>query len=543
MKMKVLLYLVRDLSVFLLLLISVVSCQDVLEKNEINDIPVTRGVYPSTFDWENIDFMPTPSGQTPIPSPWSGQGSIASLHGMDVVNDRKAADGWELLYNTFDSSQTAPLVNPYFVLYNKYSGIIRFYQYLTTQFVQSSSYVHDAISVVSTHQTTMLNFLGVDVVDISSKRQSYGQIQPTAMDDSRPLASNKWYMMQYELAYDPQMSNLSYTDIALSWSMNYTNVVDFKLDGELAGKITGTIGSSSNELSKAGKKAGETVVVGVLAGVGDTFLQKHKAAEGEPNNNTLGLSNSIFTSVLSGVQKAISGAAKGIPGAISGLCSAMFKGENSGVKMVNLALQADITLVGTGTEGGSFPSSPTSFWMPGTNIPSTAIGYLPLYNKPLGVFNIVYTPTNRIVCEYSTDYVWPTYAQIGTCTLYRDDEWWPYCLVINPEVRKIADVQVEKMELIAVSKYEKLSVSTTKSTGTEELMGQYGKAYVDPGILSTVSLSKTNPGNVPQYPNPFKCFVRYTVQVKPKNGAPIYTIVKTVPANTTFEFKFVDNNK
>ena len=91
----------------------------------------TRAVPTPLFDWENLDWMPTPSMQSQIPSPWSGQGSLVGTYGIDIINDRKACDGWELLYNTFDSNVTAPLVNPYFVLYNKYRGIMRIYLYLT----------------------------------------------------------------------------------------------------------------------------------------------------------------------------------------------------------------------------------------------------------------------------------------------------------------------------------------------------------------------------------------------------------------------------
>lgn len=44
------------------------------------------------------------------------------------------------------------------------------------------------------------------------------------------------------------------------------------------------------------------------------------------------------------------------------------------------------------TPGGTFPSSPASIWMPGTDIASNVSGYLPLYNKPSGIFNLVRKP-------------------------------------------------------------------------------------------------------------------------------------------------------
>ena len=107
-----------------------------------------RAVPVYEFDWENADWMPTPPQQAKIPSPWIGQGSIASTFGIEIVNDRKKIDGWELLYNSFNIEESS-LVNPYFILYNKYRGIMRIFFYTTTSFVASSSYIQDGISIIS----------------------------------------------------------------------------------------------------------------------------------------------------------------------------------------------------------------------------------------------------------------------------------------------------------------------------------------------------------------------------------------------------------
>lgn len=46
-----------------------------------------------------------------------------------------------------------------------------------------------------------------------------------------------------------------------------------------------------------------------------------------------------------------------------------------------------ISLSGTSTNSGAFPSMPISFWLPGTENVINATGYVPLYNKILGVVN------------------------------------------------------------------------------------------------------------------------------------------------------------
>ena len=117
--------------------ITIVSCtSDTVDTEPVIPVtPQTRAIPTPTFDWANAEWMPVPAGQSAIPSPWNGAGSISYTYGMDITNDRYPNAGWELLYNTFDANASGPLVNPYFVLYNKYRGILRIYLYLTTEFV------------------------------------------------------------------------------------------------------------------------------------------------------------------------------------------------------------------------------------------------------------------------------------------------------------------------------------------------------------------------------------------------------------------------
>ncbi|MCD8101171.1 MAG: hypothetical protein LUE26_01145, partial [Alistipes sp.] len=89
---------------------------------ESNENPRTRAPLETTwFDWEDV-YMPTGPGQPRIATPWDGTGSIVNNYGQEVAEDRKASEGWELLFSTFDPTDSSPLVNPYFILYNKYRG-------------------------------------------------------------------------------------------------------------------------------------------------------------------------------------------------------------------------------------------------------------------------------------------------------------------------------------------------------------------------------------------------------------------------------------
>jgi hypothetical protein len=102
----------KNSALFLLLFILLSGC-----KKDLNStIPIkgsSDGIQPYNFNWETVNWMPTPIGQSQIPPPWIGQGSITSVYGIDVANDIKNADGWQLVYNTFDPNSSGALQNPY----------------------------------------------------------------------------------------------------------------------------------------------------------------------------------------------------------------------------------------------------------------------------------------------------------------------------------------------------------------------------------------------------------------------------------------------
>lgn len=94
--------------------------------------------------------------------------------------------------------------------------------------------------------------------------------------------------------------------------------------------------------------------------------------------NTLGLNKYIFESISSGLKSALSGSISSLPGALFKGLSAIFGSQGTQPTLVNLHFKSEISLKGNISEKGSFPASPISFWIPGTNIASDAAGYSPV---------------------------------------------------------------------------------------------------------------------------------------------------------------------
>lgn len=481
-----------------------------------SNLSKTRAIPTPEFDWENADWMPTPLGQSRIPSPWVGAGSLAAFYDMDIINDRYKTAGWELLYNTFDSNAPGPLQNPYFVLYNKYRGTIRFYLYLTTQFVTSSSYLQDGISIVSNQPTSLLNFLGNNVVDVTAHTSQYDQIQQSPVDGSSPLATNRWYMIQYELAYDPNLASIPYNQIQLKWYLNYCNVQKINLNGSQEGGIEGTIGSTIGSSGSQGilsqfKSLGKAAGTGVLAGIGTKFITDHET--NDQGENTLGLNKNIFKSISSGLKSALSGAISNLPGALFNGLSAIFGSQGSQPIPVSLQFESKISLKGNISEKGSFPASPITFWIPGTNIATDAVGYVPLYNKPLGVINLNDKPKiqtrSEIIYGYDIDPYDGSQQNIDEYwMIYPESIDYSQYLIINPEVEKIADVTIKQQDLVGL--YPNSPSSPI-----------FNPKKICIGIVYHFWGGGSYPLSYPELG------VRFTIEVKPKNGDAISTIIKT----------------
>jgi hypothetical protein len=491
-------------------------------------------VTPYTFNWETVDWMPTPPGQSQIPPPWIGQGSIAGTYGADIVNDHKAADGWALVYNTFNPNAPGSLVNPYFMLYNKYRGLLRIYFFVTTPFVYPSTYIVDGLQVVSSSKSSnMLNYLGTDLVYYGTNQTLFNQIEPAPLNGSQPLASNKWYMLQYEIAYDPNMSTYGYQDIQLSWFMNFNSVSTISLGGTATGTIKTATGAQSSALPSALQKGGQVLGTSALSIIGAGAVQS--AQIDTTGKNNMGLSPSIFKAVLKGVTGAVSAATGGIAGAIVNIFSAVI-GGSSNSPTVNLDLNASINLSGTQTTAGSFPSSPTSVYVPGTVITQAAQNYIPLYNSTLGVFYLSSPP--QIICKHSTDN-----TQITTTTYsLTASEISGTNLIFNPAVTGAAKIQNIKEEIVLIDPNKTYPYTWSSdagsyygffaSTGTKEQVGNHtvysgtsfialtqGLDYWDNinGIENIIPGQEVNSG----------LGVRVTFDVVPNGGAPKSTIVKT----------------
>lgn len=493
------------------------------------------------FDWENADYMPTHPKQSKIPVPWKGAGSIIPFFGTEIALDFKKIDGWTMLYNSFDPTSEAEIRNPYFILYNKYNGIIRLYLYVNTPFVSTSSYLQDGIAINSTgYESNLLNFCGRDIVDLNSNAvQKYSQIQ-RKHPDIAPLASYRWYMLQYELAYDERISLVNSNNIYFTWYINYFDISEITIEGKSLGDLVGTIGSSSQNnttnidnmtnLSELGN-------TGILNGIGISFLEDGRTdPKGE---NDLGVDKAIFNAISSGLKGAIRGGSSGISGAVVGFLSGVFSSTQDQSTPIQMSLKMQSAFSGVIGQKGALPSTPISLKVPGTNLIDIDNGHsgggeiiggiggiipkdsanlkLPLFGEKLGVLYFKPGATIETFIEEQRYIDRDPY----------DNHEYEYCsndlhinkikdytdyIVFNPIIREEATIKIEQELYILNMPYHSLPYKV--SDNEVIYIGETG--HIDYGNI-----------NNPNYFDP-EFAVRFIIQIKPNNGGKTQTIIKTL---------------
>lgn len=514
------------------------SCQKELSiKETTNSVKVNGSknfITPYLFNWEdpNLNFMPYPSNQPQIPVPWSGAGGLASIVSSDVLDDRKASDGWELVYSTFDPIQWNP--NPYFMLYNKYRGLLRIYFYLNSvQNLVESTYLQSGLT--TGENTTLLNFAETEVVDASIHKVRVDKIEPKPFA-GYPTSNYRWYFFQYEMAYDPNlriMPPLSINGPQLTFYLSTINVQQISLGGTIEANIKGSIGASS---ASAGQNLFNTVTgqlkdmgKGAITAIGKNLIN-NETTDSITGVNKLGVDPALWKVIKGGLSAAMSSVTSNIPGTITNVLSAILKGSTSNAgQTVSLTLDGTINLNGSLTGAGAFPSTPIDWFIPGTLTPPYGVQqFVPLYPYKLGVFNLGSKPTVNINIKrypknyYTGKYIYQTSYSIPSSTI--NLQW-------NPEVTAIANINNIATDILVLHYYQVANGLLSMSGRYESVKGNKTFSASAANTLTTMHESVEPPSSF------MEIFFRVAFVVEPKNGAPSSVIIKTFELNKNITYE------
>lgn len=480
---------------------------------------------PFVFNWETATYMPSNPANV-VPMPW--QGAVGGVDG-DIVGDYKSADGWELVYNTFNYS-ASPYLNQtppgglYFALYNSFRGLLRFYLYVPSGTATPTANIAHGLSLYPQGSTnsSMLNFEGSDITDVAVNKSGIIKTNNQQIN----LMGN-WIATQYEIAYDPNISNTSYPSLGLQWNTQAVNVTGITLNGTQTGTVKNALGTAQGGGFNPGS---------LFAGLTKAALQSYGQSAIQSELNDLPPEPSVQRSFLTGISSALTSAVSGnVGGVITGLFNVVFGGNSSNAQSVNLVMNTQINLTGNLTNSVGLTNP--FLVMPGQSNSQTANGPIPNYNSIMGVFNITAKPivqtqstvvaTLPNTCgDPSTSGNIGSYAVRLSYTLDNNS----YQVVFNPAVTANATITNITSTLLIYDVQPGFAYTGNNdvTNGTPETIGLVD-AYRAPTYFTFAPIG-LQCGYQEAINNLYKAAVRISFDVVPNNGAPQSTIVKTFAA-------------
>ncbi|MGN7986108.1 hypothetical protein ACTJKC_02150 [Pedobacter sp. 22226] len=494
------------------------SCKKEILLNSVDSSIISKNtLIPYSFDWENRDYMPTPAGND-ILVPWAS-GANRSFP-LIFTTDIKKSDGWELVYNTFE---TGVLRQPlYFILYNRYRGLFRGYFYLTpSSAIPSSNIAHSLVQDAGGSPSPLLSYSASEVADLSINTPVTTNVQ-----EFRTSATGTWFAAEFEMAYDPTVSGKAAANTKMVWQVNSINTTNLILNGTSTGTIKGNITTTSGGGSLLG-----TLIPGLITFGSEQAIDDKGSDLKDP------IKLALKTAVNSGLN-----------GVVKNLLNGLFGGASQSTQYANLTTSAQMTFTGTATD--FYQLQNPSLVTPGTMGQDNVDGYTPLYKSPLGIVTLSAPPKSDFVVPVNRGETDDYYWDFATCTLVPGS----YQIIFNPSVINSsangATIQNLKQEIVSTKNYysheghyttfpvhDEPETPIPSSAKTEQIGGKtaiiddipannripfkyfynvfpIGSAAV---TADTFLVGKAMPST----------FLRVSFDVVPNNGAPKSTVVKT----------------
>lgn len=218
------------------------QCPDVF--TDINSNPYVCGTYGdangvSDWNWEITDknnanycsmwYARTSSISTKLTTMGSPfvDATTSALDLISQNSDFKKEKGWELLRRDFGCSHVTAY--PYFVLYNKYNGLVRVYVYQPeTQPQYSGILLQIEPTTNPWPATTALGDQEAITPDKFLSANQAGNFGRMVVAVSEPSGSSRWSVAEFHPAFDPNIENSIYSGTGLKFTVFGVQTFDIK---------------------------------------------------------------------------------------------------------------------------------------------------------------------------------------------------------------------------------------------------------------------------------------------------------------------------
>lgn len=390
------------------------------------------------FDWtlqqfkifaDNID----PNNYSPF-----YQGDNVSVAHLLASPDNKNGDGWEVMKYSlgYDLNGLNPVKdgNPYFILYNKYTGLLRVFVAIANRQADYNSASFRIEFLDPTNHTSLLS-LGGGLMALDMDDPTPGMNSISAFNND----VGKWFLGELVMTYDP--CTCLFTNSKIKIDVDLIEKASITLDGTVKGNLTpdeqSTVASGDAKNVSVNQKSsnlmlgldGKKIFEGVKAGV-ETFKSldewKNKQFEAiedktisTPTSPTATKKDALnFLQTALKNTKFLRQGLKAVPyigAAVSVLDMFIGGGDEaekptgpSLVTVTPMSISMNASFKGNITTTNNFKQ--IIFYTPGSNVPSTTDWKAyPLYNKTMGTVNLLETPK-----VYASHYGYHSYTKIST---------------------------------------------------------------------------------------------------------------------------------
>ena len=491
----------------------------------------------ASFNWETDNYVPAKGTTNPLLLPWKS--GTTAIH-PQYADDYKKEDGWVLAYNTFSPEVylNDASYNYYFALYNRYRGLLRFYHWIPSS-SSPSTYIQHGLSLYGNSNSNILNYNAVEFV-AKSNQSSFSLIENQMLTH----AGGSWYVFEYEMSYDPNISNTSFPSFGISMIPTWVNITEVNLGGTSAGNIDGTIGTAGSSFNLLGfvQKSAMTLMGGAISQNILALLKPLNAINAAKYE----------TELTSTISEAGKGTVKGIVNGILGL-----SGTGDSYQKVKLNIKTDIKLNGTMTSNGSLLN--VKLAIPGQSNAMSNFGVT--LAEPMGIFSLSAVPkvknyVDTHIIDYTDDQYNETRRQeffVNYLTLNNNS----YSIIWNPSVinNSTTGAHIENLQVQLIDTYDapngyNLPFYSIRLEDVGEVYDEFFTMYADNNFLTETNGKYVYAMSKPNTSLPFiisygstsvtnKLGVRFIFDIVPNNGGKKSKIIKTFDADIDVSYRNV----
>ena len=375
----------------------------------------------SFINWtaQNFTIYTNAMGTTTIQSPFY----LTTLNNPNVNEFSKYADkdfltseGWELWKHDF-GTPTARTDVPFFVLYNRHTGLMRVFIAFANLLGQNNAISIQLKYKDNAHRSALLENYNND--DARNATQIFrNDVHPIVNSNYYLNNALIWYHSDFYLHFDPCICNYK-SSLVLEVKLSNNGSFTFEIKGQAIQNIAGGQGTDAN--GRFGEK-------GIFSSFFDIKNQPYKSI-GIIRDGYAGsvLLDSLFRKdylelpdkTKNSFVEIFDGLVSNLPiaAAFTNFITSIFKKNNQAQVR---PMVFDINLKGKGDITYTYNYSFNEFVVPGSEQTLLSTEILPYYNKPAGVFTLLKEPTieylQRIV--YSDEWT-PELHEITTEEVFR----------------------------------------------------------------------------------------------------------------------------